>query len=368
MEELIQALKDFPIIRFIDYEFTALNLVYLVSSIVGAFVLFWIYKALSRRFFRKFSIKEIDQTPINRFFTTLLYWSTGILIVRSAGLPLARMLNYKLWSTGIFEFRLEILINGILVYVLARTITWVLIRVMDGYYQANNIDRGTQYAIDQMIKYIIYTLMVLSILQIVFGDKMTVIWGGAAALLVGFGLGMQQTFNDLISGILLMLEGSVSVGDTIEVDGFVGTVTKIGIRASQIRTRDNIAIIVPNSHMVMEGVVNWSHIDKKKRFKIDVGVAYGSNVKKVKQLLLTVAARHEKVLDEPPSFVRFTNFGASSLDFQLHFWTFELRGIDDVKSDLRFAIEEIFNENDVEMPFPQQDIWFRNAPPQASRQ
>jgi len=186
---------------------------------------------------------------------------------------------------------------------------------------------------------------------------MTVLWGGAAALLVGLGLGLQQTFNDFFSGIILLFERTVELGDVLEVDGTVGTVKLIGLRTSILETRDNITVVVPNSKLVTNNVTNWSHFDKKVRFQVNVGVAYGSDTKLVKELLLKVAMENTAVLEQPSPFVRFTNFGDSSLDFELHFYSREFIDIEDVKSDLRFEIDTFFRENNVDIPFPQRTIW-----------
>ena len=121
-----------------------------------------------------------------------------------------------------------------------------------------------------------------------------------------------------------------------------------------------MSVIVPNSKLVTNNVINWSHFDDKVRFKINVGVAYGSDTQKVKNLLIKVAIDNIYVLDSPPPIVRFVNFGDSSLDFELHFWSRNFLVIEDIKSDLRFSIDQAFRENDVQIPFPQRDVWLKN--------
>jgi Small-conductance mechanosensitive channel len=191
------------------------------------------------------------------------------------------------------------------------------------------------------------------------GMKMTVIWGGAAALLVGVGLGLQQTFNDFFSGILLLFERSVQVGDVVNLDGMIATVKRIGLRTSLLETRESVSIIVPNSKLVTNNVINWSYYDQKARFWITVGVAYGSDTELVKKLLIESAKRQEAVLAYPKPLVRFVDFADSSLNFELHFWTTRFMYIEDLKSDIRFEVDKVFRANDIQIPFPQRDVWMR---------
>jgi small-conductance mechanosensitive channel len=182
------------------------------------------------------------------------------------------------------------------------------------------------------------------------------------ALLVGVGIGLQQTFNDFFSGILLLFERSIEIGDWVEIDGLVGKVMRIGLRTSIVQTRDNRSVIVPNSKLVVNNVTSWSHGDDVARFDVAVGVAYGSDTELVKNLLLRAAAEQPKVMENPAPFVRMVQFGNSSLDFEIHFWTDEFMFIEDLKSDIRFSIDRLFRENKVVIPFPQSDIWIKSVP------
>jgi len=254
----------------------------------------------------------------------------------------------------------NVIIVGI-IFLAARFFTWLVTQLaLTNYYRAKGIDIGNQFAINQLIRYVVFAMAVIAALNS-FGLQLTVVWGAIAALLVGVGLGLQQTFNDWASGIILLLERTVEVGDIIQVEeGTIGTVRKIGLRISRIETLDNISILVPNSMLVNDKVINWSHFDNKARFVIKIGVAYGSDTQLVKKLLLEVAHSNNYVMKYPDPFVRFTDFGASSLDFELHIWSQAFRHIEDVKSDLRFLIDQKFRENKIEIPFQQVGIWFKN--------
>lgn len=248
---------------------------------------------------------------------------------------------------------------ALLVIFVARLFVWLLTNFfLQGFYRRRSIDIGKQYAYNQLFSYLIYFFAVLFALQHL-GIKMTVIWAGAAALLVGIGIALQQTISDFFSGIVLLFERSVQVGDFLEIGSESGTLLRIGLRASAIATRENKTIIIPNSKLVNDNVVNWSNIEDLTRFDVRVGVAYGSDTELVSKLLMNAALSHKKVAKIPKPFVRFLDFGDSSLNFGVYFFSKEFLRIEDVKSDIRFSIDQLFRENHVTIPFPQRDIWFK---------
>jgi small-conductance mechanosensitive channel len=254
------------------------------------------------------------------------------------------------------------ILTALLTLLIARLIVWVVTQIiLYNYYKREKINLGSQFAINQLLKYVIYVIAILIAITNL-GVNPTLIWGGLAALLVGIGLGLQQTFNDFFSGIILLFERSVEIGDVLEVSGgTVGTVKRIGMRASLIETRANITIVVPNSKLVTEDVINWSHFDNKVRFNITVSVAYGSDTKMVRAILLEVAQENSYIIEYPAPFVRFTDFGDSGLYFELHFWSRNFIIIEDIKSDLRFNIDAAFREAGITIPFPQRDVWIRSS-------
>ncbi|MEM7102272.1 MAG: mechanosensitive ion channel domain-containing protein [Bacteroidota bacterium] len=269
---------------------------------------------------------------------------------------LQQFLETKFFEGTDFEFPLINIFYALLILTIARLILWVLIKILlPRYYKRRKVDRGSRFAVNQILRYFTYVIAILMALQ-ALGIQLTVIWGGAAALAVGIGLGLQQTFNDFASGIILLFDRSIEVGDVIQIGTTIGKVEKIGMRTSQVWSRNNVMLIIPNSKMVVESVVNWSHNDKMARFSVQVGVAYGSDTAKVKELLLQAVNEHGQVLKKPTPFVRFQQFADSSLNFEVFFFSEDMLGIDDVQSDIRFRIDELFRENNVEIPFPQRDI------------
>jgi small-conductance mechanosensitive channel len=300
------------------------------------------------------------QMPVrDRNLQYIVYALAALLFVSVFGL------NQTLGTIGLNEdqqvtIRVSNIIWAILIFLIARFLYWMIVNIfLDSLYRNKKMNIGSQYAVNQLLKYVIFTIAVLFILDTI-GVKLTVIWGGAAALLIGAGFGLQQTFNDFFSGILLLFERTVEVGDVVQLaDGLIGTVMKIGMRTSFVQTFDNRTVIVPNSQLVVNDVINFSHNDEKARFVVSVGVAYGSDTELVKKLLFEAAKGHEKIIKFPVPFVRFVDFGDSSLDFELHFWSRELVRIDDVRSDLRFKIDQLFREHNIVIPFPQRDVWMK---------
>lgn len=203
-------------------------------------------------------------------------------------------------------------------------------------------------------------MIAIALILETIGVRITLLLAGSAALLVGIGLGLQQTFNDFVSGIILLSERSIRVGDILEIDGDVVKLQEIGLRTSKGLNRDEISLIIPNSIITTNKVINWSHQTKKTRFKIDVGVAYGSDVDLVMKVLKESAYEHEEVTDRDFIDIRFLNFGNSSLEFQVLFFSENIFRIERVKSDIRKIINRKFIENNITIPFPQVDLHIRS--------
>ncbi len=177
----------------------------------------------------------------------------------------------------------------------------------------------------------------------------------AGALGVGIGFGLQNIVNNFISGLILVYERPVNVGDTVEVENLMGIVNKIGIRSSNVRTFDGAEVIVPNGNLISNQMINWTLSDNQRRLDIKIGAAYGSNPNLILKLLEKVAKNHEFVLKDPEPRALFEEFGDSSLNFRLLCWVpFEMSI--GVKSDISIGIYNIFAENNIEIPFPQVDL------------
>ncbi|MTI29821.1 mechanosensitive ion channel [Cytophagales bacterium RKSG123] len=178
---------------------------------------------------------------------------------------------------------------------------------------------------------------------------------------VGIGFGLQNIANNLISGIILAAERPIQVEDIIEINSQLGVVKKIGFRSSIIRTYDGAEIIVPNGDLISQEVTNWTHTDKKRRIEILVGVAYGTDLQMVKELLENTISEHKQVLRQPTPLVFFNGFGDSSLDFRVLVWTHQIEHWVAIRSELSIAIDLAFKEKGIEIPFPQRDLHVRSG-------
>ncbi len=221
--------------------------------------------------------------------------------------------------------------------------------------QVTRMTRGSQEIISIITKYGLISLSTIILLQ-AYGLNLSSLALIGSALGVGIGFGLQDIARNFASGIVLLFERSIQVGNFIQVGDHQGIVEEVRTRSIVLKTLDRVSIIVPNSRFLSEEVINWNHRRNVTRIHLPIGVAYGSDVKKVKSALLQAAAEHIEVLRNPTSQVFFTGFGDSSLNFELLIWTSDPSRQAPLKSDLCFRIEEIFKEQQIDIPFPQRDI------------
>ena len=202
------------------------------------------------------------------------------------------------------------------------------------------------------LNYFVYIIVALITFQN-FGINLTGIFAASAALLVGIGLALQTFFQDIISGILILADQTVHVGDIIEIDGKVGRVENIKIRTTRAVTFDNKVLIIPNHKYLTSTLFNWTENGTILRGSVSVGVSYDSDVEKVKEILLDIANSHPHLIKNPPPKVIFKNFGDSALDFKLIFTYNNGFRVNLIESDIRFLVHKKFKENNIEIPFPQ---------------
>jgi small-conductance mechanosensitive channel len=188
-------------------------------------------------------------------------------------------------------------------------------------------------------------------------QKFTII---AGALGVGIGFGLQNIVNNFVSGLILLFERPVKVGDTINIDDQWGTITRIGMRSTVFETLDRSEIIVPNSDLISQKVTNWTFTSNISRIVLTVGVAYGSSLDKVLEILMRVAKEHPDILNDPEASAIFTGFGESSIDFELRVWIADIGKRLKVKSEMGQAVDRYFREEGITIPFPQRDLHLRS--------
>lgn len=266
------------------------------------------------------------------------------------------ILNYTLIESDKVTISIYNVLLACFILFITIIILRVIKRVFRRFIERGRLDKSTSWSIFQIVKYFIWVIVLVIVIES-FGVDISILLASIAALLVGVGLGIQQLFNDIASGIILLIERNLKIDDIIQLeDDIVGRVINIGLRTSEIRTRDDIIMIIPNSKFVNDRIINWSHIDQKTRFKINVGVAYGSDVRLVEKTLIECAEKNNQIDNVTKPFVRFSDFGESSLDFILFFWADQLFEIEKIKSNIRFSINKAFIENKIEIPFPQRDV------------
>jgi len=190
-------------------------------------------------------------------------------------------------------------------------------------------------------------------------NQLTVLLG---AFGVGLGFGMQTVINNFVSGLILLFERPIQLGDAIEVDGVAGLVHHIGIRASVVRTFDGAEVSVPNGSLLAQRLTNWTRSDRHRRIEIPVGVAYGTDPARVIEILGGVAHDHARMLADSPPQALFQGFGDSSLDFLLRAWVADNDDWVQLRSDLAVAVHQSLAEAGIEIPFPQRDLHVRTLP------
>ncbi len=221
-----------------------------------------------------------------------------------------------------------------------------------------HISVGVQESIARVLHYCIMVVGVLVVMQQA-GINMTALTALGAVFMVGIGFGLQNLANNMVSGVILLFERPVQVGDFVEVKGALGTVREIRARSTTVETQDNISIIVPNSYFVSESVTNWSHRDPQTRIHVHVHVSFDSDVETVRDALLQVASEHPEVLETPAPRVQFREFGDWSLKFDLLPWIADPTRQFFVRSDLNFAIVRAFRQRGIQIPVPQRDVFLR---------
>ena len=267
--------------------------------------------------------------------------------------------NFKIFHFNNHSLSIFEIFSIAIIFIITKLVLWLISKALFNKKKLHKLDKGSAFALFQIIKYLIWIIAITLMLE-ALGIKVTILLAGSAALLVGLGLGLQQTFNDMLSGIILLFEHSVKVGDILEIDGDRVIIQEIGLRTSKGMNVRQIVVIIPNSLITTNKVINWSHQTQKTLFNIDIGVAYGSDVDLVIQTLEESAVEHLEFSECEFKEVRFVNFGNSSMDFQLFFYSKNIFTIEKVKSDIRKIIYKKFNEHKITIPFPQMDLHIKS--------
>lgn len=266
-------------------------------------------------------------------------------------------LSYKLIDTDTLDFS----IWNLALLILALVITSIVLRLIR-IVVTRKLPLQDKYkfiSFFQFIRYIVFIFVFMFTLD-ASGVDMSVLLTASAALLVGLGFAMQQLFQDVISGILMIIDQSLHVGDIVEVDGKVGKVQEIKLRTTRVVTRNNRVMVIPNHKFMLETLFNWTQNTTTNREQVSVGVAYGSDVNLVKKILEDCAKNTNGVVENEPISVLFEDFADSSLNFSVYFYVENGMQSPRIQSDIRFKIDAAFRQNNVTIPFPQRDVHLLN--------
>ncbi len=270
----------------------------------------------------------------------------------------SRILNQFLTTSfelGHHVFTVLDLVEVVGVLILARVALGILRRALRRAERFSTLDEGKRFIVHRMVSSVVWTLATLFVLS-VLGLNLTAIWAGSAALLVGVGIGLQGFFNDVISGFVLLFEGGVAVGNILEVDGQLVKVERIDLRSTRVVSVKGELLVLPNAKMAGDAVINLSQGGPSSRIDVAVGVAYGSDVQRVKDLLLEAISEQPEIRKSPEPAVFFQDFGDSSLDFSVMGWLDHSWDRMAIKSRVREAIDAKFRAHGVAIPFPQRDL------------
>jgi potassium efflux system protein len=288
----------------------------------------------------------------------------SILLQESVGI-IARIWSYltQQFTFGRITVSASSLFVGVLVMMVtlfaARWTSTLLERRMS---YRNHIDPGLRYTICRLVRYVVTTVGLLVALKQAFAIDLTSIAVIFTALSVGIGFGLQYIASDIASGFILLFERPIRIGDRITIGEDEGDVQSINLRTTIVTTNDRIAIIVPNSKLVSQRVVNWSYGDPRARIGIPIGVADDSDIQLVTDTLIQAAKGVDNVLTEPPARVQFLKFGDYSLDFRLLVWTNQPRRHAQIRSDINYRIAELFRERSIRIPYPTQEFLLKGVP------
>jgi small-conductance mechanosensitive channel len=358
LENVEMTLLERPLFYVGDHYVTILGLIAFAGFFAaGLLIARFLQSEIVRRFFSRFKI-DVNFIAI---VTTILSLASiiffGITAVNAAGIPLP-------WDAPLPAIKLSLLQIFLLV-ALVIAVFWISSRTKHFLFNRllaqSGLDRSLQYAIAQIVSNIVLVVGIFIVLENT-GIHLAALTVFAGAVGVGIGFGLQNIASNFISGLVILAERPITIGDRVEVAGVIGRVQQIRARSTVIITNDNIAMIVPNSKFIDSPVTNWHYGDPRVRFRLPVGVAYGSDVNKVRDALIAAAREHAATLSEPEPTAYLEKFGDSTIDFELVAWTQEMSYKPRrFKSDLNYLIYKHLTAAGIEIPNPQRDLHIRDG-------
>ena len=310
-----------------------------------------------RRFFSRFKIDSNFIAIVTTILSLCALVFFTVNAINAAGIPLSWNAPLPGVTLSLFQIFLLIALLIAVFWISSRTKRFLFDRLLT----KSGLDRALQYAISQIVSNVVLIVGIIIVLENT-GIHLGALAVFAGAVGVGVGFGLQNITSNFISGLVILAERPITIGDRIEVAGIAGQVQQIRARSTVILTNDNIAMIVPNTKFIDSPVTNWTYGDPRVRFRVPVGVAYGSDVNKVCEALITAAREHPATLNEPAPNVYLEKFGESSIDFELVVWSREMSYRPRrFKSDLNFLIDKHLRAAGIRIPYPQRDLHIRSG-------
>jgi small-conductance mechanosensitive channel len=352
------SLLERPLLHVFGHDVSFLGIVaFVIWFSVGIFAARALQSDAVRRFFSRF---KIDANLIAILTTILSVAAVAFFTmnaVNAAGVPLS-------WNAPLPGVTLS-LVQIFLLIALLIAVFWISSRtkrfLFNRFLAKSGLDRSLQYAIAQIVSNVVLIVGIFIVLDNA-GIHLGALTVFAGAVGVGVGFGLQNIASNFISGLVILAERPITVGDRVEVAGIAGQVQHIRARSTVIVTNDNITMIVPNTKFIDSPVTNWTYGDPRVRFRLPVGVAYGSDIKKVREALLAAAEENANTLKDPAPSVFLEKFGENSIDFELVVWSSEMSYRPRrYRSDLNFAMEQKLREAKIEIAFPQRDLHIRSG-------
>src|SRR5215510_12825523 len=323
----------------------------------GLIIARFLQSQIIRRFFSRFKIDTNFIAIVTTILSLAVIVFFTVTAVNAAGIPLPWTAPLPAIGLSLGQIFLLVALLVAVFWFSSRTKRFLFNRLL----AQSGLDRSLQYAIAQVVSNIVLVVGIFIVLENT-GIHLAALTVFAGAVGVGVGFGLQNIASNFISGLVILAERPITIGDRVEVAGIVGQVEHIRARSTVIRTNDNIMMIVPNPKFIDSPVTNWTYGDRRVRFRIPVGIAYGSDVEKVSELLLDVARENPHTLKEPGPSVFLEQFGDNAIDFKLMVWSSEMSARPSrYRSDLNFAIAQKFRELGIEFPFPQRDVHIRDG-------
>src|SRR5882724_3113385 len=347
-----------PLLHVFGHDVSFLGIVaFVIWFSIGVFAARALQSDVFRRFLSRFKI----DTNLIAILTTILSLAAlaffTVNAINAAGVPLSWNAPLPGVTLSLFQIFLLIALLITVFWISSRTKRFLFNRLLT----KSGLDRALQYAISQIVSNVVLIVGIIIVLENT-GIHLGALAVFAGAVGVGIGFGLQNIASNFISGLVILAERPITIGDRIEVAGIAGQVEHIRARSTVIRTNDNIMMIVPNTKFIDSPVTNWTYGDRRVRFRIPVSVAYGSDIVKVRDTLLAVAGENRYTLKEPAPSVFLEKFRENAIDFKLVVWSSEMSARPSrYRSDINFAIAAKFREAGIEMPFPQRDLHIRSG-------